>query len=80
MIAKNKADESNIYWIKELEPEMTEWFEKIKADQSFFITDKGKLVISFDKYEVAPGCMGVLEFEIPTEILKDVLSGSEYIK
>lgn len=80
MIEKNKADESNVYWIKELEPEMTDSFEKILKDQSFFITAEGKLVISFDKYEVAPGCMGVLEFEIPTEILKDVLTSNEYIK
>jgi len=25
------------------------------------------LVISFDKYEVGPGYMGIQEFEIPTE-------------
>lgn len=33
----------------------------------------GKLVIVFDEYEVAPGYMGAVSFEIPTEILKDIL-------
>ncbi|MDU5177028.1 RsiV family protein, partial [Clostridium sp.] len=41
---------------------------------------EGKLVISFDKYEVAPGYMGVVEFVIPTEILSDSLVSNEYIK
>lgn len=42
--------------------------------------EEGKLVISFDKYEVALGYMGVLEFTIPTEILANILVSNEYIK
>lgn len=42
------------------------------ANQSFYITDQGKLMISFDKYVVAPGYMGIQEFEIPTDVLQDV--------
>ena len=55
-------------------------FEKISKDQNFYINSEGKLVISFDKYEVAPGYMGVVEFVIPTEILSDSLVSNEYIK
>lgn len=80
MIEKNKADENNMYWIKELDPEMTETFEKILKDQSFYITAEGKLIISFDKYVVGPGCMGVVEFVIPTVVLSDILVSDEYIK
>ncbi|WP_416212753.1 RsiV family protein [Paenibacillus donghaensis] len=40
----------------------------------------GKLVISFDKYEVAPGYMGVLEFIIPTQCDCRFISKSCYIK
>jgi len=54
-------------------------FIAIKADQQFYITDKGKLVISFDKYEVAPGAMGIVEFEIATDVIKNDLVSSKYI-
>ncbi|MDF2950278.1 MAG: protein of unknown function DUF3298-containing protein, partial [Sedimentibacter sp.] len=49
-------------------------------NQSFYINSENKLIISFDKYEVAPGYMGVLEFEIPSDILGDILISDEYIK
>lgn len=71
-----------VYWVSGagLEDEnLVELFETIKKDQSFYINNDGKLVISFDKYEVAPGYMGIIEFIIPTEILSDVLVGDEYI-
>ena len=55
-------------------------FEKIDKNQNFYITDEGKLVICFDKYEVAPGYMGLIEFEIPTEVLADILVSQGYIR
>ncbi|MDF2590766.1 MAG: protein of unknown function DUF3298-containing protein [Anaerocolumna sp.] len=72
-----KEDTQKFYWVEEgdISP-----FEKIKADQSFYISSNHKLVISFDKYEVAPGYMGVIEFEVPTEALSNVLVSNEYIK
>lgn len=79
MIENNKKDENNIYWVEGIESEV-ETFEEISKEQSFYINEDNKLVISFDKYEVAPGYMGVLEFEIPTEILSDVLISDEYIR
>jgi len=72
-----ETDENKIYWIKEgdIEP-----FQTIKADQSFYITGNHTLVISFDKYEVAPGYMGIVEFEIPAEEIRDLLVSDVYIK
>lgn len=70
-------DENVIYWVSddEMDP-----FTKIDPDQSFYISPENKLVIAFDKYEIAPGYMGVLRFEIPTEILEDLLVNTTYIK
>ncbi|MGN7386396.1 DUF3298 domain-containing protein [Sporosarcina sp. SAFN-015] len=60
--------------------EYGEGFTTIKPDQNFYITDDQKLVISFDKYEVAPGYMGVVTFEIPTSVVKDLLVSDVYIR
>jgi hypothetical protein len=74
-------DKSKIYWILDAGVENPiDPFEKITANQNFYINEENKLVISFNKYEVAPGYMGVVEFIIPTELLSDELLGSEYIK
>lgn len=48
-------------------------FTKIQPDQNFYINDSGDLVICFDKYEVAAGAQGCPEFEIPQEVVKDIL-------
>jgi hypothetical protein len=55
-------------------------FEEIKKDQGFYINEAGKLVISFDEYEVAPGVMGVVEFEIPTAVIQNILVSNTYVK
>ncbi|MBO0589025.1 RsiV family protein [Sporosarcina sp. E16_8] len=70
------ADEDISYF---LNSEFFEDFETIQADQSFYITDNNKLVISFDKYEVAPGYMGVVTFSIPTEVIAEYLVSDLYI-
>lgn len=81
MIEQNKADESKIYWVEGIEKESDiDLFEQISDNQSFYINDESKLVLSFDKYEVAPGYMGVLEFVIPTDVLSDALVSNKYIK
>lgn len=41
-----------------------ESFAQITEDQDFYINEKRNVVIVFDKYTIAPGYMGVLEFEI----------------
>lgn len=73
------SDENKAYWIGNT-AEMSDGFDKIDANQSFYITDQGKLMISFDKYSVAPGYMGIQEFEIPTDVLQDILVSNTYIK
>ncbi len=81
MRKQHQVDENKIYWVEGVEEEgFVDLFEKISKEQSFYINTDSKLVISFDKYEVAPGYMGVVEFVIPTEILADILAGDEYIK
>ena len=55
-------------------------YTTIRPDQNFYITEDQKLVISFDKYEVAPGYMGIVTFEIPTEVVKDLLVSDVYIR
>jgi len=76
------SNQEKIYWIKDAglsDEELMEEFKTINAEQQFYISDKGKLVISFDKYEVAPGYMGVVEFKIPTDVLKNDLVSMQYI-
>lgn len=58
------------FWVDE---EDIENFQKIKEDQNFFINDKGNIVICFDKYEVAAGAQGCPEFEIPNEVIGNIL-------
>jgi hypothetical protein len=78
MIKQMKADENIIYWVGSKAE--FESFEAIRPDQTFSITADHKLTISFDKYEVAPGYMGVLTFEIPTDVIQDLLVSNAYIK
>ena len=81
MIEQNKGDSNRFYWVAGIEQKSPmKMFEKISREQNFYINSEGMLVISFDKYEVAPGYMGVVEFVIPTEVLSDILVSSEYIK
>ncbi|MEE6451185.1 DUF3298 domain-containing protein [Gottfriedia acidiceleris] len=76
-----KKDESKVYWIPEANLDYSiDPFVTIKDNQNFYINKDHKLVISFDKYEVAPGYMGVVEFTIPTDVLSNVLVGHHYIR
>ncbi|GAE06006.1 anti-sigma-V factor rsiV [Paenibacillus sp. JCM 10914] len=77
------ANPDKIYWVEQpdAQPEMPEdQFKSITMEQSFYINPEGKLVISFNEYDVAPGYMGVVEFTIPTEAIADLLVSHEYIK
>jgi len=81
MIERMKSDENLIYWVNVGgNEEYDDAFDKISADQNFYINGKGKLVISFDEYEVAPGFMGVQEFVIPNQAISDILVSNVYIK
>ena len=70
-----KENETNngLFWMED--DEFTESFNKIKENQNFFINDSGRIVICFDKYEVAAGAQGCPEFEIPEEIIEGIFKG-----
>lgn len=72
-----KNDENLSYWVGDAESDP---FETIKINQSFYISQDNKLVITFDKYVVAPGYMGVQNFEIPTNLIENLLINNNYIK
>lgn len=84
MRAQMKADEEQFYWVSTGDPIKDEdlfyQFESITKDQDFYINDKYQLVISFNKYDVAPGYMGNVEFVIPTDVIADVLVSRTYIR
>lgn len=65
------ADEMVTYWVDSDTPEWD--FESVKEDTTFYVNEAGKLMIVFDEYEVAPGYMGSVEFEIPTEVVQDLV-------
>ena len=53
---------------------MPEWnFKSIKDDQNFYLDSNGQIVICFDEYEVAPGCMGLVQFTIDPDAVADIL-------
>ncbi|WP_195573871.1 DUF3298 and DUF4163 domain-containing protein [Paenibacillus sp. 1001270B_150601_E10] len=79
MEAQMKKDENKTYWIGENAVD-GDAFTSIKADQNFYINNEGKLVISFNKYEVAPGSMGSVEFVIPTDAIANALVSHAYVK
>ena len=70
MRAQMKADESLTYFLDDGDPEWD--FDEIKDDADFYINEKGELTFVFDKYEVAPGYMGIVEFSVPTGKISDI--------
>lgn len=79
MREKTNQDEGIMYFI-EGEGVVAGGFNRIAAEQSFYINADAQLVIVFNEYEVAPGCMGIVEFVIPTEVFQDILVSNSYIK
>ena len=69
MRERTKKNPEDVYWIDD---EMIN-FKKIKKDQGFYINDKNELVICFDKYEVAPGSSGLVEFVIPNSVTQRLM-------
>ncbi|WP_206098544.1 RsiV family protein [Paenibacillus montanisoli] len=81
MIARMKQDKNSFFWVTgngQQESDLN--FRTIEKDSNFYINTDNKLVISFDKYAVAPGSMGIVEFVIPTELIADVLVNQAYVK
>lgn len=57
-IKERSADPDLMYY------EGEEAFNSIGADQDFYVNEEGHVVVVFEKYEIAPGFMGIQEFEI----------------
>jgi hypothetical protein len=72
-IKEQVLDETKTYF------EGDEGFKSIGDNQDFYIDKDGNLVITFDKYEIAPGSMGHPEFKIPRRVLMDILKDGEAI-
>ena len=78
MKGNNKKDENNIYFATD--PDMS---DEINMDDeiskaNFYVNKDGNLTIVFDKGTVAPMYMGVLEFTIGNDAIKDIKS-TEYL-
>ncbi len=56
--ADEAANPDNQYFHDELA------FQTIQPDQGFYINEDGHVVVVFEKYEIAPGYMGIREFEV----------------
>lgn len=64
------ADESVYYWLND---EIEEWnFKAITDETSFYLNERGNVVIGFNEGDVAPMYMGTVEFEIPAEVLDEI--------
>lgn len=57
-IAARSKDPDAAYW------DGVEQFLSIRSDQPFYLNEEGHPVVLFEKYEIAPGYMGIQEFEI----------------
>lgn len=69
MRERTKKNPNDVYWIDG----DIDTFTRIRENQGFYINDKNELVICFDKYEVAPGSSGLVEFVIPNDITKELM-------
>jgi hypothetical protein len=64
---KQRADQDSniVYWgITDNDESGIDGFKTVNEDTKFYMNEEGKPVICFQKYEIAPGFMGVQEFVI----------------
>ncbi|QRN86877.1 DUF3298 domain-containing protein [Clostridia bacterium] len=76
MTERMNTDDSLVYWLAD---DQIASFESISADQNFYINESHQLVISFDKYEIAPGYMGLQEFVLDTDDIRSLLIDPNYL-
>ena len=72
MRTQMKEDKNVQYWLDDAEAAMWE-FDTTKDTTSFYINNKGNLVICFNQGDVAPMYMGSVEFEIPSTVIEPLL-------
>ncbi len=67
-----EKDENVTYFVDD---DIPEWkWQGITDDANFYFNEDGCLTMVFDKYEIAPGYMGVCEFTISKDITDGVLA------
>jgi len=65
------ADENVSYWVDD--EEVPDWnFDEIMDDTAYYVNEGDEIVICFNEGDVAPMCMGAVEFVIPNDILMDI--------
>lgn len=69
----NKFIKSEIEKNKEAYYDGEEAFKTIKDSQNFYLDPDNNLVVVFEQYEIAPRYMGMPEFKIPANLIKDIL-------
>ena len=70
MARQMEGDPDVHYWLND---QVEEWnFTQLSPDADFYVDEAGDLVIVFDEGEVAPMYMGLVEFTIPAEELRDI--------
>ena len=70
MAEQMEADENVYYWLNDEMEEMN--FKSIAEDTAFYVNKNGNVVIGFNDGDVAPMYMGAVEFEIMSEVVKDI--------
>ena len=67
-------DSGKSYWIDldDEDPVKAFEFNKINADQSFYIDEEGRLVIAFNEGDAGPMYMGCVKFTIPEQVVDDI--------
>lgn len=78
MREKMKNEEGADFFI-DSEDMPEEDFKQIKKNQNFYLNKDGKLVLVFDKYEVAPGYVGQVEFVIPYKVIESILVEDSFV-
>lgn len=74
-IKEQMAKDENVTYF--VDDDATKWkWQGITDDANFYFNKDGCLTMVFDKYEIAPGYMGVCEFTIPKDITDGILADS----
>jgi len=73
MRAQMAADDAVSYFVDD--EEVPEWnFDEITKDASFYVNENNEVVICFNEGDVAPMCMGTVEFTIPNDVVEIIRS------
>lgn len=66
-IEKRKAEDEQAFFYGDSSWDAELGFTGISEDQTFYLNEHEEVVLVFDKYSIAPGYMGILEFTVPAQ-------------